>query len=381
MKILNVVTHLDPVTGGGCTERTRQMSRYLAKSGQEVTLLTTDCGLRAESPKGLEGVRIEALPTLIKRFFVPVPALNRVRKAVAEAEVVHLIGHWSFMNALVYLYLKRLHKPYVVCPVGCLPIRGRSKVLKRIFNLLIGKRLVRDADAGILVTASELPDFEDYGLAADRLKVIPNAIDWEESVALDLVDFREKTGLGQNPFMLFMGRLNWIKGPDLLVQAFCEALEELSPYHLVLAGPDGGLRQEIEKTVARFGAGARIHLVGYLENPAKMQVYREASLLVIPSRHEAMSLVVLEAGVSGTPVLITSQCGFDEVDAVKGGEVVPASVAGLKAGLLRVVRAPDEMALQGENLKRFVLDNFRWDAIVVKYLELYRQLLGINRAA
>ncbi|MCK9376401.1 MAG: glycosyltransferase [Syntrophobacterales bacterium] len=380
MKILNVVTHIDPVTGGGCAERTRQMSRYLARCGEEVTLLTTDLGITDECRKALPGVEVVALPAFMKRFYFPVLQLNRIKKAVAEADMIHLMGHWSVLNTLVYLFLKQQKKPYVVCPAGALPICGRSKVLKAIYNSLIGRRIIQEAAADILVTAGELPSCQDYGIETDKILVIPNGIDPDEPNHIDVAAFREKSGLGPTPFILFMGRLNHLKGPDLLLRAFCEAMDELPGCHLAVAGPDDGMGQEMEDITNSYGAKTRVHFLGYLENPAKTEAYQAAQLVVIPSRQEAMSIVVLEAGICGTPVLLTDQCGFNEVAAVDGGEVVPASVPGIKAGLLRMLENPQKLAAQGANLKRFVEENYRWDALVFKYIELYRKIL-LRRAA
>lgn len=381
MKILNVVTHLDPVTGGGCAERTRQMSRYLAKCGERVTLLTTDLGLTESYRQGLPGVDLVVLPLLIKRFYIPFPRLNTIKQIVAEADMVHLINHWNLLNALVYILVKRLKKTYVFCPAGALLISGRSKVLKAFYNFFIGRKIVRNAAAIILVTASEIPQCERYGVGRDKIRVIPNGIDPDEAKEVEVTDFREKVGLASNPFILFMGRLNHLKGPDLLLQAFCEALNELPGCHLVFAGPDEGLQGGMEEAAARCGAGGRVHFLGYLGNPAKLHAYHAADLVAIPSRQEAMSIVVLEAGSAGTPVLITDQCGFNEVAAINGGEVVPASAAGLKAGLLRMLQDPQRLKTQGASLKRYVLDHFCWDIIAGKYVELYRELLGISEAA
>jgi glycosyltransferase involved in cell wall biosynthesis len=380
MRILNVVTHIDPVTGGGCAERTLQMSRYLARCGEKITLLTTDLGLTEECRQALPGVEVVALPTLIKRFYIPFLQLNQINKAVAEADIVHLMGHWSVLNTLVYLFLKRQKKPYVVCTAGALPISGRSKFLKAIYNSLIGRRMIQEAAADILVTAGELPSCQDYGVEADKILVIPNGIDPDEPSHIDIEAFREKYGLSSNPFILFMGRLNHIKGPDLLLQAFCEVMDDLPDYHLAVAGPDGGLRQEMEEIAARYEAHARIHFLGYLGNPAKTEAYHASQLVVIPSRQEAMSIVVLEAGICGTPVLLTDRCGFNEAAAIDGGEVVSPSVTGLKAGLLKMLKNPQKLAAQGANLQRFVQENYRWDAIVCKYIELYRKIL-LRRAA
>ncbi len=254
-------------------------------------------------------------------------------------------------------------------------------MLKAAYNFLVGRRIIKEAAAVILVTGAERPQCEAYGVAPEKMLVIPNGIDLEWPGDLDPGEFREKSGVGRDPFLLFLGRLNRIKGPDLLIQAFGETLAELPAYRLVLAGPDEGLGRELAETAARCGAGDRIHFTGYLDRTAKAQALHAADLVVIPSRQEAMSIVVLEAGSAATPVLLTDPCGVAEVAAINGGEVVPATVAGLKAGLVRMLQAPERLTAQGRNLQRFVREHFAWDVIVGRYLALYQRLLGEFRAA
>jgi len=71
----------------------------------------------------------------------------------------------------------------------------------------------------------------------------------------------------------------------------------------VFAGPDGGMLKSLKNIVRENGLDERVHFVGYLDHSYKYLAYDEAEFLVIPSRMEAMSIVVLEAGVIGTPVL------------------------------------------------------------------------------
>jgi glycosyltransferase involved in cell wall biosynthesis len=78
----------------------------------------------------------------------------------------------------------------------------------------------------------------------------------------------------------------------------------------------------------------------------------------------------------GTPVLLTDQCGFDEVERIGGGKVVPASVKGLQNGLLEILKNPDKLKSMGSNLKRHVIDNYTWERIINKYIDLYRGVLS-----
>lgn len=375
MRVLNVHTRLDPVTGGGTAERTFQMSRYLVKHRIRCTLLTTSYRLTEDRQNELEGVDLVALPCIIPRYFIPKLHLRKIQKAVESADIIHLMGHWTFINALVYSIAHRLNKPYVVCPAGALPIYGRSRIIKKIYNYVIGNRIIHNANGHIAIAVNEINQFQAYGVGAGKIFIIPNGINAEDFQATDAAGFRKKYGLGNNSFIMFMGRLNSIKGPDLLLRAFCNVKDKLQDFHLVFVGPDGGMLSELKEMAVRLGGSGRVHFTGYIGGGEKSQAYHAADLLVIPSRQEAMSIVVLEAGIVGTPVLLTDQCSFDEVERIGGGMVVPASVDGLKKGLLGILKNPDKLTAMGGNLKKYVIASYTWDSVISKYLKLYHQIL------
>jgi glycosyltransferase involved in cell wall biosynthesis len=370
VKILNVIISLDRVTGGGSVERTFQMSRSLVKAGQDCTILTTNIGLTPERVKELDGIKVVALPCLSERFYLPKFAYRAVEDLVRDADIIHLMSHWSFLNALVYVIARRHGKPYVVCPAGVLLIYGRSRALKALYNWAVGRRLIRNAAKHIAITADEIAQFGTYGVPPDRVTIIPNGISPQDFNDDEVETFRAKYSLGSVPFIFFMGSLYAAKGPDLLLKAFWNKRELLASYHLVFAGPDSGQLAELRALVAQYGIGNRVHFLGYVGGSDKSRAYFAADLLVIPSRREAMSIVALEAGITGTPVLLTDQCGFDEI-AEAGGMVVPASVEGLGQGLVEMLADSAALKLRGEKLRAFVSKRFLWDSIVDKYTQLY----------
>lgn len=374
MKVLNVIMSLDRVTGGGSVERTVQMSRSLVKAGEECTILTTNIGVTPERIKELEGVTIVALPCLSQRFYVPKFKYKDIEDLVRKTDIIHLMTHWTFLNALVYFIAHRHKKPYVVCPAGVLLVYGRSRVIKTVYNWLIGRRLIRNAARHIAITADEIPQFITYGVRKDSITIIPNGIDPEDFKDSRVDDFRTKYGLAGVRFILFMGRLNAAKGPDLLLRAFCNAREYLAPYHLVFAGPDQNMSTELRAIVAQYNVGDRVHFLGYVGGLDKSRAYYAADLLVIPSRREAMSIVVLEAGITGTPVLMTDQCGFNAMAEAGGGMIVPASVEGLEKGLVDTLSNPVDLKAKGQRLKAYVSKHFLWDSIIDRYVQLYKDL-------
>jgi glycosyltransferase involved in cell wall biosynthesis len=378
LRVLNVNDTLDLQAGGGTAERTFQMSRFLARLGVSCRVLTIDSPLLdAQRIETLKPAKISVLPCLWQRFNVPLWNWGTISQAVEESDVIHLMGHWSVLNALVYLAAKRAGKPYVVCPAGALLLFGRSKWLKRLYNALIGNAIIRNAAGWIAVTQGEFPQFEEYGVPTQRVAVIPNGVDEEEYPVVDATEFKHRHGLPDAPMILFMGRLNPIKGPDLLLQAFLQARRHFPQYHLMLAGPDGGMLANLRATVERSDASGFVHFLGYVSGVDKSIVYRLAELLVVPSRQEAMSIVAIEAGFCGTPVLLTDRCGFGDVRSIDARLEVPATVAGIASGLIALLRdskKSDEISLAWSNL---VKGRYAWSSLVPEYLTLYQTITGI----
>ena len=374
MHILNVNMTLDPVHGGGTAERTFQMSRFLIKNGATCTVLSTDLDWSPALFKAFEGIQVILVPCVWKRFYLPKLSFTRIRDVVVGADVIHLMGHWTVLNVLVYLFARHFRKPYVICPAGSLRVYGRSKLLKRAYNALIGQRIVRDAVRCIAVTEQERGEFARYGVPGDRIVVIPNGIDSRGSLTGDGTTFRREYGLSDHPFILFVGRLNSIKGPDLLLRAFGEIAQEFSNHHLVFVGPDEGMLPILKELAVSLAIQHRVHFIGYVGGASKGSAYAATDCVVIPSRQEAMSLVVLEAGVAGAPVVLTDQCGFNVVEDERAGLVVSASIEGVARGMRALLKDPQESKSMGVNLKRFVEKHFDWNVIVDRYLNLYQSI-------
>lgn len=376
MRILNVNSSLELKTGGGTAERTFQMSRFLARQdGVQCTVLALDIELDSSRAQAHAPATVVALPCLWKRFYVPRSGWRTIRRLADEADIIHLMGHWSVLNLLVYLAARRANKPYVVCPAGALPIFGRSARLKRLYNAIAGRAIIKNAAAWIAVTASEFPHFESYGIPASQVIVIPNGVAEEDFPLTDKQVFLKRHELPDVPIVLFMGRLNPIKGPDLLLQAFIQARRYFTGFHLVFAGPDGGMLSELKQTAERAGISEYVHFLGYVSGDDKSAAYRYATLLVVPSRQEAMSIVALEAGVCGTPVLLTDQCGFSEIRLVSPQLEVPATVDGIAQGLSSLLADAAVLAHMAPAWKDFVGKHYAWSAIVSKYIELYKSII------
>lgn len=369
MKILNVCHIIAQNGGGGTAERTIQMSHYLANEGVDCTILTLNFNIEQPLREYLGNVQIIALNYFSNRFFIPFPNFIQMYNAVKNADYVHLMNHWTILNVYIFIFCKLLSKKYVVCPAGSLTIFGRSKVFKKIYNFFVGINIIKLANRCIAVTSEEVIQLIEHGAKKEKIEIIPNGIACTE-LKKDL-DFPSRFFKIKTKYILFLGRLNTIKGPDLLLEAFIKIHGQLNDLSLIFAGPDEGLLNNLQALTKHHNLEHKIQFVGFLSGENKKQAIANAECLVIPSRHEAMSIVVLEAGVLGTPSIITDQCGFDIIESSQCGKVVPATAEALQFGLIDFFSDQNKINLYSKNIYEFTLNNYDWKKIIQSYIKIY----------
>jgi len=360
---------LDTVTGGGTVERTLQLHKTLVALGAQSHFLTINCSDNDDLP----AKDVTQLPCLNKRWFIPFPKMKVVKQLVQQADVIHLMNHWTLINAWVYVLARKLGKPYIICPAGALTIFGRSTFKKHLYQWLIGKNMLKNASAVIAISPHEIGVFEEYGVDSRKIHQIPNGVDDDDFNCNNPTHFRKTSGIGSVPYILFVGRLNAIKGPDLLLNAFAELHNEL-PHHLVFAGPDGGMTEQLKQQALDINLKDRVHFTGYLGGELKSSAYHGAELLVVPSRHEAMSIVALEAAVSSTPVLLTDQCGFSPLADVGAALEVPATINGISQGLENMLIEDCNLEDMGKCGRTFALEHYTWSIMAKRFVELISQI-------
>ena len=363
---------IDKVTGGGTATRTLQLAKSIKEYyGINCIILSTDQGLDDNIKNYHSNINSILLPCINDRFYIPYFSWRELKKIIDKVDVVHLMSHWTLVNVIVYFLVRKFNKPYTFCPAGTLHIFGRSSMLKRLYNFFIGAKIIKNATKCIAITELEKQDFLAFGVDKKLIKIIPNGIDIEEFYPnLTAKDsFINKYGLRDAPYILFMGRLNLIKGPDILLDAFIKLSEKFPKIHLVLAGPDEGLRDLLRKKINTNFLDKKVHLIGYIDEDMKIGAYTGAQLLVVPSRREAMSIVAIEAGACATPVLLTTKCGFDEVKEV-GCSVVQPNAEELYKELYNTFFYEKNLESLGFNFRNFILERYTWNIAAQRYLEL-----------
>ena len=360
MKILTVVSIATLKEGGGNAERAIQLTYHLSRLSIESSLLTLDIGdlksLKIKYPE----ITFYIQRCINRRFQIPAVSLKTILQAVNNCDHLHFIGFWSILSSMVLIIALIKKKKWVISPSGALPIFGRSKIFKYLYNIAFGNILIRKAAVNIAITNNEKNDFIKYKINTNNIAIIPNGINLEK--CNDGVNNKifEEYNFDRKRYILFMGRINKIKGPDLLLDAFIKLSEENMDLNLIFAGSDEGLLSELKNKVNNFNLNKRVFFSGFLTGPQKDLIYQNCSLLVIPSRLEAMSIVALEAGLFCKPVLATNVCGIEELFFINENLCAEPNATSLYIKLRNLFKDDISLASYGIEWNKIVIDKYNW---------------------
>jgi glycosyltransferase involved in cell wall biosynthesis len=143
--------------------------------------------------------------------------------------------------------------------------------------------------------------------------VIPTGIDIENYRNIPSKGhFREKFNIPkEKKIVLFVGRLDPIKGIDILIEAFADIEDEKCL--LVIIGPDHGFQNEINRLVKKYELENKVIITGALpDHKDVLSAMNDANVIVVPSRAEAFGMVILEGAVLRKPMVISKNCNISD---------------------------------------------------------------------
>lgn len=372
---LNVVlvnVWLDLQRGGGTAERVRHLALNLAKLGCKCTVVAMgSTPWRQEFEEA--GVSLVLIGCLGRRYPVPLIPFVALLRLFRDANVVHVMGFW-FLLAAVSCALARISgTPLVLCPAGSLTKFGRNSLIKRFYYVTAGRWMLRTAASIVATTRQEQALFiSDYSVAASSVFVSPNGIGPPPRQSLNTV-------FPEGRIILFVGRLAAIKAPDILLEAFALVAPVLRDTLLIVSGPDEGQQDYLQQRVAELKLEKRVIFSGFVNEAYRTALFSKASVLVVPSYSEVMSMVALEAGAMGVPVVLTDQCGFDEVEEIGGGLVVKANIDAISEALLKILSDDTALREMGKRLRQFVFEHFAWKSVAASLLQHFGAIVMPQR--
>lgn len=179
-----------------------------------------------------------------------------------------------------------------------------------------------------------------------------------------------------NDYLLFAGRLNHIKGPDILLKAWGQIHKSFPQTQLWLAG-EGEERGNLEGAARDLGIAASIRFIGRKNHQELISLYAHARAVVLPSRREGLPLTLLEAGAAGAICVGSRTPGIPEIiqDGITGYLTDTESVEALSSGMSKALSlSPERLLEMKSSSQRLISDRFSEQQMISNYLELFDSL-------
>lgn len=406
MKVAVISAHTCPLAAlggkesGGMNVYVRETCRELSRRGIEVDVFTRSQNPEIPSVISLApGVRVFHVPAGPQAPYDKYLLIDHLEEFVegvlgCGSERYDLIHSHYWISGAAALQLRRhwgvplVHMYHTLGFIKNRVARGKGE-RERSVRLLWEAEIARRADA--LVASHPLERAQliwNYDAPPHRVRVIPCGVDLSLFCSIERDAARARLGLEGRPWLLFVGRLEPIKGLDTLLMAMT-ILKGRSAYRsraaglIIIGGDNGqalnqGMNRAIRLEMAALGIEDRVFLMGPKPQAELPLFYCASEACILPSRYESFGMVALEAMACGRPVIASRVGGLSY--AVRDGET----------GLL--IPEGDSHAL-AEAVERLLLDRymarrlgtqascwargFGWASVVDSILMLYWELQGL----
>ena len=382
---MNLLQVVPSISGrhGGPARAVLELSEALAARGHRVRIFATDHGYKereAESELPTNGTEVELFKLRWPRLYFYSPSLKQaLKRSIRNFDIVHIHGLWLHPTLAASRICRAAGIPYVIRPCGMLNPRSMShhRFRKYLYHWLIESENLNSAQAIHFTTQDEKDRSDRYGLSP-RAIVIPLGLKLNDYLSLPPKgEFRKRhPHLEGKKIILYLGRINFIKGLDLLAAAFAELVRSVKGIHWVIAGPDDkGYGKKLKRWINAKRIENAVTWTGFLEGREKLTLLRDSDIFCLPSYQESFGLAALEAMAAGLPVVVSNQVSIcREIESAQAGFVTPLNVLELRSGLNRLLQDQFLRDTMGRNGQKLVQEKYGWDRIAQDLTQLYERI-------
>jgi D-inositol-3-phosphate glycosyltransferase len=389
--------------GGGLNVYVREVARRLAAAGVHVDVFTrrTDPS-RPATVTLADGVEVHHLDAGPPRPLDKHEVANQLCAFVLALQRHHTAGTHDLLHAHYWLsgwVARRVARRWGVPFVQTFHTLGVLKnatlapgdAAEPPLRLAAEERVARDADRILVLTCGEARLLHRaYGLSGAKLTVVPAGVDLDRFRPADPPHHLDRvpaadtdTDTAAEPELLFAGRLQPLKGPDVAVRTLAEVRRTVPGTRLRIVGGTSGAGEgttgphELRALAAELGVGDAVTIEPALDQRTLAERYRTADVVLAPSRSETFGLVALEAQACGTPVVAADVPGLEAVVGA-GGTLVPGhDPVDHAAAVVTYLRDPARSAA-ASRAGIATAEAASWDRTVDRLLAAYREVVAVH---
>jgi glycosyltransferase involved in cell wall biosynthesis len=381
VRILQVTPYFAPAWAYGGPPRV--MYEYavgLTARGHEVTVFTTDVldGHERARPAAerLDGVAVRRFRNVSNSLawrtkkYLPVGLPAALLQAAGRYDALHVTDTRTAVAASAHIASTARRVPLVVSAFGSLPgSSGLRRAVKDAYDIALVRPMLRRSPLLLAQTRHEASLYAALGGRESAIRVLPLPLPPVEAPAARGT-FRARLGIGESErLLLFLGRINRLKGLDVLIEAIQPLLGVGTT--LAVVGRDDGQLAELRARFAPLVADGRVRFAGPLYGAERFDAYADADVFCLTPVHwEETSVASLEAAASGTAVVVSEQAELPGLRPETGGFVVPLDADAIR----EAVRGALADRAMGERARGYVLARHARDTVAG---ELERYLLEL----
>ena len=307
----------------------------------------------------------------------------------------NLIHSHYWMSGIAALELKRLWQIPLISMFHTLGhmknFIAQSEAEKEPPARLAGEeKVLAESDCIVISTPAERSQIKKlYQATPKKLAVIPPGVDTSRFYPINLDEARQAIGLpSSNCMLLFVGRIEPLKGIDTLLKAIALMLKDGvlqdCPHYLAVIGgetdvPPDTMNSEmsrLQKLADELGVNDLVIFLGKQAQETLPYYYSAAQVVIMPSHYESFGMVALEAMACGTPVVASEVGGLAHLvkDGITGFCVPNGNPQALAAKLTTLIQNPALRHEMGRNASREALA-YDWNKIACRILKLYQSVL------
>lgn len=395
MRILHVLPLITARAGGPVAFATGA-AEALDACGVSGTLFATDLGhvpgagawrsvQTNELPPNVERLDLHLFPVRPPRRLAHSPSMGaRLDHAVREFDLVHIHSLWLFPQFAAQRAARRAGVPYIVSPHGALDpyLRRHGRLRKAVTDLAWQRRMLDDATVLHITTEQEGELIADVAPATPR-EVVPVGISTERLLTPgDGGRFRCRHLANRSgDIVLFLGRLTYKKGIDILIRSFTHVARERDDAMLVVAGPDDEhLQPQLEETVRSEGLEGRVVFPGALYQKDRADAFAAATVWALSSYTENFGVAVMEALAVGLPTVVSTEVNLaDAIRKSDAGVVAGLDPAEFGEALLGLLTDHSRATGLGDR-GRALAARYDWAEVAPQLETMYQHALSLRRS-
>ncbi|MBC8146995.1 MAG: glycosyltransferase family 4 protein [Bacteroidetes bacterium] len=363
MKVLQVIPYMETKYGGPVFVAT--MISYFLNIGNIENKILSAYSLQAK-----KNSNVITYKKTSRFWFFSIDFLLNAHKEVKDCDCLLVHGVYSFFTFWTYVLALVYRKKIFLRPAGMLDVDSvfdgyKFKTLARLIYLIATGLFIYLISCKVIFNSSKEKCNSLLGFTRKAI-ILSNGID------PNIVNVKPKSKLFNKPYKLFfMGRLDPIKGIDLLIKAVKNLDAEIKKdVELIVAG-DG--RHDFVKRIKSQSCN-NINYIGHIEGELKYQYLKECDIYLQPSKTEGLSNSMLEAMFCQVAIITTKNVGLAcELIEKDAAEVIDFDVAELTRSITKLIKSKELVKRYKVNSFRFASKSYNFEKNIYNYIDIFKE--------